>query len=208
MSTSAKSSTVNPSRRKFIKSAAMIGSFPFLPGSSLAEEMIGSRSAPIALDDPSGSIIGQYGPWAASLRGSGPPQLSYRLDKWPDLDSWRKVAQDKSRELLASPDVGGPPKVTVRKKYKYDGLDVEELSWQLSFGRSTEAVLLKPQNAQGPLPAVVGLHDHGGNKYLGKRKITQTSDQMPEFIKSHQEDSYEGVAWANELAKRGYAERQ
>ncbi|KPL09754.1 MAG: hypothetical protein AMS26_22465, partial [Bacteroides sp. SM23_62] len=54
------------------------------------------------------------------------------------------------------------------------------------------------------LPAVLGLHDHGGNKYLGKRKITRISDNTPDFVIAHQEQSYEGLAWANEIAKRGY----
>jgi hypothetical protein len=50
----------------------------------------------------------------------------------------------------------------------------------------------------------MGLHDHGGNKYLGKRKITRTSDKTPAFVAEHQEQSYEGLPWANEIAKRGY----
>jgi dienelactone hydrolase len=78
------------------------------------------------------------------------------------------------------------------------------MSWQLPYGRPTGAILLKPQGASGPLPAILGLHDHGGNKYLGKRKITRVSDHMPDFVLEHQEQSYEGLAWANELARRGY----
>lgn len=205
MNPTAKSSNLRSSRRQFIKSAAILGSFPFIPESAAyqnpAPEVV---SKPILAADSSHSIIGQYGPWASSLRGEGPPELSFRRDNWTDIEVWRKTALGKLKELVASPEVGSPPKVTVHKKYNYDGLAVEELSWQLSYGRPTEAILLKPQNATGPLPAVVGLHDHGGNKYLGKRKITRTSDKIPDFIKAHQEQSYEGLAWANELAKRGY----
>jgi dienelactone hydrolase len=54
------------------------------------------------------------------------------------------------------------------------------------------------------LPAILGLHDHGGNKYFGKRKITQTSDTMHPKMIDHQKNYYGGVAWANEIAKRGY----
>jgi dienelactone hydrolase len=56
-----------------------------------------------------------------------------------------------------------------------------------------------------PLPAILGLHDHGGNKFLGWRKIVRTDDAPWEVQKKHQDHSYAGLAWANEIAKRGYA---
>jgi dienelactone hydrolase len=155
------------------------------------------------LSDSQQSIIGHYGPWAASLIDD-PPTLSFRNSKWSDLEKWKKAAREKLMELLAAPEAGGIPKVSVHKKYRYDGLDIEELSWQLPYGRHTEAILLKPQGAKEPLPGILGLHDHGGNKYLGKRKITRTSDNPPDFVVAHQEHSYEGLPWSNEVAKRGY----
>ena len=83
-------------------------------------------------------------------------------------------------------------------------MHIEELSWQLPYGRPTEAILLKPLNAKGRLPAILAFHDHGGNKYFGTRKITRTSDQRHPLIEEHQDEYYEGLAWANEIAKRGY----
>jgi dienelactone hydrolase len=71
-------------------------------------------------------------------------------------------------------------------------------------GPPTEALLLKPAGAKGPLPAVLALHDHGGNKYFGTRKITRISDERHPLIVKHQDQYYGGVAWANELAKRGF----
>lgn len=106
---------------------------------------------------------------------------------------------------MAIPDLGGTPPVTVHKQYVYDGLHIEELSWQLPYGRPTEAILLKPANAKGPLPGILAFHDHGGNKYFGTRKITKTSEQQHPLMVSHQKDYYSGFAWANEIAKKGYA---
>ena len=157
---------------------------------------------PMTSPTPAPSIIGHYGPWAASL-APNPPALSFRQSKQNNVEAWRKEALTKLVDCLGIPDTGGTPSVTVRKKYAYDGLDVEELSWQLPYGRPTEAILLKPQGAQGPLPAVLGLHDHGGNKYFGRRKITRTAEQHPLMV-AHQEKYYSGRAWANELAKRGF----
>src|SRR5690606_37246572 len=108
------------------------------------------------------------------------------------------------RERLSMPDTGETPAVNIKRQYTYDGLHIEELSWQLPYGRSTDAVLLKPANAVGPLPAILAFHDHGANKYFGTKKIIKTSDTQHPDIEAHQEEYYSDRAWANEIAKRGY----
>ncbi len=148
------------------------------------------------------SIIGHYGPWAASLPPN-PPTLSFRQPTYAQVDTWRPSARAIALECLAQPDVGQTPSVTRHREYAYDGLTVQELSWQLPYGRPTQAILLKPAGASGPLPAVLGLHDHGGDKYFGRRKITRTGEQHPLMV-AHQEKYYSGRAWANELAKQGF----
>jgi dienelactone hydrolase len=52
---------------------------------------------------------------------------------------------------------------------------------------------------------VLGLHDHGGNKYFGWRKIAQISSELHPMMKTHRDNYYGGVSWANELARRGFA---
>ena len=190
------------SRREFIKSSAAIGGLSILPGSITALANQNEMGNTMKISE-SKSIIGAYGPWANGLM-ENPPKLSLRNDRWKDTDSWRKEAMAKANDIISSPDIGDTPEVTIKKKYTYDGLEIEELSWQLPYGRKTEAILLKPIGAEGQLPAVLGLHDHGGLKYFGKRKITRTTDQMHPMMSDHQEEYYEGNAWANEIAKRGY----
>ena len=101
------------------------------------------------------SIIGNYGTWANGLP-EDPPKLSLRGGIWDNIDLWRKEAMEKAAELISSPDIGKTPKVNVRKKYTYDGLEIEELSWQLPYGRPTEAILLKPIGTKGKLPGILG----------------------------------------------------
>jgi len=157
-----------------------------------------------AQGDKNLSLIGQYGEWASTLNKGSLPIHSFRREEWTDLEKWRSAARDKLTERLAIPDLGNLPSVTVKKQFQYDGLQIEELSWQLPYGRATEAILLKPINATGPLPGILAFHDHGGNKYFGKRKITKTAEKQHEVMIAHQEHYYEGMAWANEIAKRGY----
>ena len=150
------------------------------------------------------NMLGAYGPWAAGIVGDKPGRLSLRNPKNTELSTWRTAARSRLKELLLQPDSGGLPQAALQHQFQYDGLDIEHLSWQLPYGPPTEALLLKPAGAKGPLPAVIGLHDHGGNKYFGTRKITRIADERHPLIVKHQDQYYGGVAWANELAKRGY----
>lgn len=204
------------SRRKFLKYAGMAGLT--IAGSNLAEgfasvpdsnpgflnSTIDLKMGNMNQEEENLSIIGQYGQWASSLTENKLPSLSFRRKEWSDIEKWRKAARTRLTDRMATPDIGGIPKVTVIKKYTYDGLQVEELSWQLPYGRPTEAILLKPANAKGPLPGILAFHDHGGNKYFGTRKITRTNDNQHPLMVAHQEHYYTGKAWANEVAKRGY----
>ena len=149
------------------------------------------------------TMIGAFGPWAATV-APDPPTLSFRRDEWSDIDDWRAVARGRLLERLAQPETGGPPPVTVHRTYDYQDLHVEELTWQLPYGPPTQATLLKPKGARGRLPGILALHDHSADKYFGRHKLTRTSDDQHPMMVAHQENMYEGRAWANEIARLGY----
>jgi dienelactone hydrolase len=155
------------------------------------------------------SMIGTYGPWAALLLDD-PALLSFRRKEWTDVEAWRPMARQRLVERLAPPDTGATPDVTVRRRFVYDGLHVEDLAWQLPYGPPTEAIFLKPAGARGRLPGILALHDHAGKKYFGKRKIARTADNAIPMARhrlmlEHQSEYYGGVPWANEIARQGYA---
>ncbi len=151
------------------------------------------------------SMIGAYGPWAASLVGDGPGEYSFRNPRWTDLEEWRAAASRRLAERLAAPDIPGVPQATVERRGTYDGLQWEELFWQLPYGPPPRAVFLKPEGSTGRLPGILALHDHGGQKVFGVEKIAQVEPTVHPVMAEHRADGYEGVAWANEIAKRGYA---
>ncbi len=152
------------------------------------------------------NMIGAYGSWLADkVLGSGPASLSFRTGKWKDLDSWRSVARGRVLDRIAPVDLGPTPQVRVEYEGTYDGLHVERLTWQLAGGPRSEAVFLKPADAGGRLPAILALHDHGGKKFLGWRKIARIEENPWKIQSEHQDHYYGGAAWANEIAKRGYA---
>jgi dienelactone hydrolase len=152
------------------------------------------------------NMTGAYGPWLADLvLGKGPARLSFRTGSWKNLNAWRPAARKRVWECMAPVDLGGLPQVRVESRHEYDGLHIERLSWQLPGGPRTEAVFLKPAKSIEKLPGILALHDHGGNKFLGWRKIARIDDKTVPVLAKHQERYYGGVAWANEIAKRGYA---
>ena len=195
------------SRRGFIRKTAFacVG-FPFFkPGlkSSFAADLVTNKKTMVQKLSNT-SIIGAYGQWAASLL-EDPSELSFRNTKWHALENWKPKAYKKVNDCIAQPSIQRSTEVVTHKAYTYDDLEIEEVSWQLSNGGgATEAYVLKPKGAKEPLPAILALHDHGGNKYFGKRKIVRTSEEHHPLIEEHQGQYYEGLAWANEIAKRGY----
>lgn len=200
------------SRRSFLEVAAASGLIPMMPG-AIAEPSAVAGAASVStrvllpmagVETMERNMIGAYGPWAAGLVGDQPAQLSFLQDRFTDVETWRTQARARVMDCLAPPDVSPLSDVRTESVQEFEGLTIEHVSWQLSYGPRTRAVVLKPVGAKGKLPAVLGLHDHGGRKYFGHEKITQTGPDQHSLMKEHQADYYGGKAWANELARRGY----
>jgi dienelactone hydrolase len=176
-----------------------------LSGRNLIPVLLLHSSLHAQTPEPRVNQVGSYGPWLAErVLGEGPARLSFRSGKWKTVEEWRTAARKRVLECMAPVDLGGTPTVTVTGRTTYDGLDIEFLSWQLPAGPKTEAVLLKPSTARGRLPGILALHDHGGNKFMGWRKIVRTDPTPWAVQEAHQKNYYGGAAWANEIAKRGY----
>ncbi len=152
------------------------------------------------------SMIGEYGEWAARLV-SDPAELSFRRDQFSpeSLEKWRSQAVAKTLELVAQPAERREATVRVIDSYESDGLQIEELTWQLPYGPPTRALFIKPAGSTGQMPALLGLHDHSAMKYFGWQKIAANRDPIHPILVEHRAAHYGGRSWANELARRGYA---
>jgi dienelactone hydrolase len=176
------------------------------PSLAPAAEQAGQilESKPTAVPE---NVLGAYGPWAKQLMGERPGKLSFLREEFNQagLGAWRHKARGRLLECLAMPDSGGTPQARVVGEEEFDGVHIEHVRWQLPYGAETEAMFLKPAGAKGKLPAILALHDHSGRKYFGHRKISRPGGTVPTLIQQHVEEYYEGVWWANEIARRGYA---
>jgi dienelactone hydrolase len=149
------------------------------------------------------SHTGNHFPFLRDLALAGPHSYSFLSRDWGDVEQWRVSARAKVHELLAY----DPPAVVrateLLSKQREDGYTLEHLRYQVAPGRHTEAFLLIPDGTDKPRPAVMALHDHGGNYFFGKEKITETNTDS-QVLRNHISRSYGGRAFASELARRGY----
>ena len=97
-----------------------------------------------------------------------------------------------------------PDGVRTDHRWSADGVDGEALSWSVGFGPRTEAYVLKPAGARGPLPGIVALHDHGHFKFFGKDKIADGPDGADPRLAGFRDIYYGGRAFANQLAREGF----
>jgi dienelactone hydrolase len=140
--------------------------------------------------------LGVYSDWVAAARAQVPlyPVLS------PGPASRQRI-----RDLLGfARDRAAPIDVRVDRTWSDAGLLGEEVSWSVGYGPRTQAWVVRPNTATGALPAVVGLHSHDGFKYFGKEKIADGPETAAPEIVQLRERAYQGRAFANALAARGF----
>jgi dienelactone hydrolase len=129
--------------------------------------------------------------------------LAYLSRDWPELETWRTEARGKLHELLAFRPKPARMEARVERRSTLDGVEIEEVSWEVGYGERCRAWVLKPEGATGKLPAVLALHDHGGFKYYGKEKVATDGGEYP-LTGDHIARAYGGRPWANALAKEGF----
>jgi dienelactone hydrolase len=141
--------------------------------------------------------LGIYSDWVSAAPAMRPK---------PPLAHPGKETQQKVLEVLGfSVGTETPQDARLERQWEKDGVAGEEISWWVGYGPRTHAYLLKPAGASGRLPGIVALHDHGAFKYFGKEKIADSPDETTPIIKVYREDFYAGRAYANALAKEGFA---
>ena len=107
-------------------------------------------------------------------------------------------------DALGVPEVPAQPDVSLQWEETHDGVTTSQLSWQLGFGPRTTGWLVRPAGSSGPLPGVLALHCHGGNKFGGADRLVELPEQHPS-AEAAQAGHYDGRALATDVARRGFA---
>jgi len=141
--------------------------------------------------------LGEYSDWVAAAQRQ---RELFPLAP-PGLETQAKV-----REVLGFTSGSEEPQdVRVERAWTADGVSGQVVTWSVGYGPRTEAYVLRPADADGPLPGVLALHDHGGFKFYGKEKIADGPDGTAHpYVAAFRADAYGGRAYANALAKEGF----
>ena len=91
------------------------------------------------------------------------------------------------------------------RSWYFEGIRITQLSWSVGWGPWTEALLLVPEGAAGPLPGALFLHSHDDLKEFGKEKFASGAVELPPRLQWVRKEHYGGRTPANELARRGFA---
>lgn len=117
--------------------------------------------------------------------------------------------RERFRAALGTIPAAREADVKVEGEWTRDGLDGLELTWETGYGPRTEAWLLRPAGEDAVLPGVLALFEHGGVKEVGKEKLADgprlLDDDVAATVQRGRDSSYGGRAWAEDLARRGFA---
>jgi len=137
------------------------------------------------------SAIAGYEDWPGYVRS----QPAYRASA---------PAAQEVADALGVPAASPPADVTVHWQETYDGVTTSQLSWQLGFGPRSTGWLVRPAGVSGPLPGVLALHYHGGNKFGGADRLVELP-QLDPSAAAARATHYDGRALATEVARAGFA---
>lgn len=85
-----------------------------------------------------------------------------------------------------------------------DGVTVRRLRWSVGYGPDTTGWLLRPADAAGTLPGVLGLHCHEGVRSVGGEQLVGAGPGAAPRPARLRQQWYGGRAPADDLARRGF----
>jgi hypothetical protein len=117
-----------------------------------------------------------------------PPSPIAGFEDWPQaVRRLGRCAGHNAASGLLAQTLGVPapiptPAITIRRTRTVNGVQLQDLEWQLPYGPPTRGFLLKPTQSEDSLPGVLWLHCHGGNKWLGAERLIDAGAETVEEV--------------------------
>lgn len=113
----------------------------------------------------------------------------------------REAARSTFAQLLKIPLEAPEVQVRVQSTRTEEGLTIEDVEWESLDGQRPLAFVIRPVEAEGPLPAVVCLHGSSGSR----ESMTTARFGPGEWTRYGATTPHRRLlGWARELARRGY----
>lgn len=149
------------------------------------------------------SDIGNYYNMLESYASEHHRNFVYSKLIHPEHSAYKYTAREKVKDILGFMPQSVPLNAETIASVRMNGYTEETIEFDSSpFNRVTGSFLIP--DGEGPFPAIIALHDHSGYYYFGRQKILEMKDE-PDSLTHFKKESYDGVSWASEAARRGYA---
>lgn len=164
---------------------------------------------PVAAADPlpmpgqTHSDVGSLFPIIESEAVKSDFPLSFLNPQFKNVKSWKGKARGKLLELLHYSPKRCDPKAEIVERVDKGDFIREKIYFNTTPAIRVPAYLLIPKNGGKRMPAIVGLHDHGGFYLWGKEKLVETENEAP-VLKEWRKTYYGDAALASKLARMGY----
>lgn len=122
-----------------------------------------------------------------------------------DFPQWRATARAKLWDLLIQPDDSAPFDARVVEEQDRGDYVARKIVLSITGNSRIAALLLVPKG-QGPFPAALVLHDHGGKFDIGKEKMVRPWADAARLASARAwvDRYYSGNFIGDDLARRGY----
>ena len=141
-----------------------------------------------------------------NLKDRAEHAMSWTSGRFDDFAAWKTLARERVKRAWMNPPPGAPWNPVVLAEEDRGTYVVRKIALNLT-GDSRLAAYLTVPKGDGPFPAVLLLHDHGGRFEIGKEKVIRPFAAPAEMVSASETwvgRLYGGRYLADELARRGY----
>ncbi len=197
----------HPSRRRFLGRTAMTSAAGAL---TWLEESAGAAGQPDSSPPdprrdlkPNHADLGSLFPDIERLAGREDYPFSFLSGRFRTLEQFRTAGRQKILDLLQYCPPRVEPRAEVLERVTRPDHIRERVVFSTGPNVRVPAYVLLPRKLNGPAPAVVDLHSHGGMFLFGKEKVVDLGRNHSAMTAYH-ERNYDGRPTATALVRRGY----
>jgi len=188
-----------PLRARAAENAALTSSVPFSKNVFM-KLAPGNKAESLAAAHE--SYLGSLAPVIRSIQQERGFPLAYDRRGGISAKEWTMRGRAAISSSLGYSPPSAPLDVRLKRRVSRAGYELRVISFAGTSHYRIPAFLLIPEG-KGPFPALVALHDHGGEYYFGKEKLVEM-DQEHAALTSFKKIYYNGRSYASDLARSGY----
>lgn len=194
----------SPSRRDFLSVLGMTAFGASFSPEAFGADLPGALRADVARElKPTRADLGSLFPEVEKIAASNRYADSFLSGRFASFAEFQAAARAKLLEVLRYQPEPVAPRAEVIERVDCGEYFREKIEFSTTSVFRVPAYVLIPKKLNGPAPAIVDLHSHGGMFLFGKEKVIDLGANHPAMTSYHREN-YDGRPTATEFVRRGY----